>query len=59
MTQGEKLTPETKKKVSCYHVVEDVRAEIQEVVVKQHLYRSCSEVAPERVDDDGMFWAPW
>lgn len=55
MTQGEKLTPETKKKVACYHVVEDVRAEIEEVVIKQRLYRSSSEAAPERVDDDGMF----
>ena len=55
MRQGEKLKPNMKKIVRCYHVVNNPRGEIKEaIVINQVIYRSPVDTAPERVDDPGL-----
>ncbi|OQU93521.1 hypothetical protein CLAIMM_00020 isoform 2 [Cladophialophora immunda] len=52
--KGQKLKPDMKVRVKCYHVVENARAEIKKAVINQVLYRCAEDVAPSRVDDPGV-----
>ncbi|OAP63615.1 hypothetical protein AYL99_02842 [Fonsecaea erecta] len=52
VTKGQKLKPNMKAKVKCYHVVENARTEIKRaIIIDQMLYRCTEDVAPSRVDD--------